>query len=157
MRLRSWEVISVDIEKKYFPDIVADLLNHPLKKNYFDLIWCSPPCTEFSRCGLPWIQSSNKPSTALVRSSKKIIEEFNPRFWVIENVKSSIPFIKPILGAYNFCINPYYFWTNVPQLKKIPFKYLPGKSKNIYRAADRAKIPFNISLQFCLSIEQYLF
>jgi hypothetical protein len=157
MAAHGWKIISADIDKKFCPSIVCDVLHLPLKPIYFDFIWASPPCTEFSRSSLPWIKSSNEPNTSLVRASKKIIDEFQPKFYCIENVKGAIPWLKPILGNYTFCINPYYFWTNVPHLEKISFSFLPGKTNLTRDPSIRAKIPYVISQLFCSSIENYLF
>ena len=45
-----WEVVSVDIEAKFKPTIIADVLDLPptIGKG-FDFIWFSPPCKNFSR------------------------------------------------------------------------------------------------------------
>ena len=47
-----WEVISLD--KDMPADIQMDILNwdyrnSPYQPKYFDVIWSSPPCTEYSR------------------------------------------------------------------------------------------------------------
>ena len=156
-RSAGWKVTCVDISLKFKPDICADLLHNPIRKNYYDFIWCSPPCIEFSKSLLPWIKNYTNPSLKLFQASLQLITEFKPKFWCIENVKGAVPWFKPYIGKYNFCINPYYFWSNVPHLKKIPFKQLPGKSKKLKRPDERSKIPMIISKQFLQSIENYIF
>ena len=48
-----WEVISLDLDPKAEPTICADVCSwEPLPtfaQGYFDMIWASPPCAEYSR------------------------------------------------------------------------------------------------------------
>ena len=50
---RGYEVTSVDIEKHFKPTIVADVLTWDykamFKPGHFEIIFCSPPCSQFSR------------------------------------------------------------------------------------------------------------
>ena len=156
-RSAGWKVTCVDISLKFKPDICADLLHNPIRKNYYDFIWCSPPCIEFSRSFLPWIKNYTNPSLKLFQASLQLITEFKPKFWCIENVKGAVPWFKPYLGKYNFCINPFYFWTNVPALSKLPAHSFPGKQKFSGGDPRRALIPKVISKQFLQSIESYLY
>ena len=54
-----WEVISIDLEEKYKPDILTDILKWNYKKFYEetnfipDFIWASPPCNTFSPLAYP--------------------------------------------------------------------------------------------------------
>ena len=47
------EIVSLDIHPKYNPTHTTDILSWDYKKLYqpgfFDIIWASPPCTEYSR------------------------------------------------------------------------------------------------------------
>ena len=49
---RGWTVISVDMDPKYEPDVVADIETWKFQKDFpptkykFDVIATSPPCTE---------------------------------------------------------------------------------------------------------------
>ena len=52
-----WEVISIDIEKKWKPTICIDVLEWDYKsfdKNYFDHIHFSPPCIYMSQVQQSW-------------------------------------------------------------------------------------------------------
>ena len=43
-------VISIDIEAKFKPDIITDILTYDYKSLPIpDILWASPPCTSFSR------------------------------------------------------------------------------------------------------------
>jgi site-specific DNA-cytosine methylase len=46
-----WEVIEVDIDPRYGPTHVVDLNDWdcPYETGFFDVIWASPDCTQYSR------------------------------------------------------------------------------------------------------------
>ena len=45
-----WEVVSVDICPEFKPTVCCSVLDIPLDMpDRFDVIWASPPCTEFSK------------------------------------------------------------------------------------------------------------
>ena len=54
LEARGWEVIAVDMEAKFQPDVVADISDwdfrrqFPRQKFTFDIISASPHCTEYS-------------------------------------------------------------------------------------------------------------
>ena len=49
-----FNIVSLDIEEKYKPDILTDILKWDYKKFYYDtgfipdFIWASPPCNTYS-------------------------------------------------------------------------------------------------------------
>ena len=49
---QGWECVTVDIDKKFEPTIIADVRDidppNTWKAGEFDVVWCSPPCTFFS-------------------------------------------------------------------------------------------------------------
>ncbi len=54
---------------------------------YFDLIWASPPCTEYSiakAIGIRDIEGSNR----IVARTMEIIRSFDPKYWIMENPQS---------------------------------------------------------------------
>ena len=81
-------VITLDIAAKNHPDILMDIKRWQIKnafsKGFFDIIWASPPCTEYSPA------MTRKPrdisdANNIVRAILKSIEDAQPRTWFLEN------------------------------------------------------------------------
>ena len=95
-----WDVVSVDL---LLPaDHQVDIMNFDYKqypKDYFDIVWASPPCVSYSRLQDCWVgrKRNNKiftkqdiedmmnESDKLVLKAFEIIEYFNPHYWFLEN------------------------------------------------------------------------
>ncbi len=122
---KGWKCMSLDLDKKHNPDIKINILEWDYKqydKDSFDIIWASPPCTEYSIAktrGIRDIEGSNK----IVLRTIEIINYFNPKIWFIENPQTSLlkkqPFMndfKYVDGDYCMYGKPYRkrtrFWTN---------------------------------------------
>jgi len=98
-----WEVVSVDM---ILPaDHECDIMDFDYKqydKDNFDIVWGSPPCTEYSAMNycrpekIPNIQQSNK----IVLKTIEIINYFDCEYWFIENPQTGTlknqPFMKPL-------------------------------------------------------------
>ena len=95
-----WEVVSVDMifNATHKCDIMDfDYKQYP--KDYFDIVWGSPPCTSYSRLQDSWIgrKRNNKiftkqdieemmnESDKLVIKTLEIINYFKPSLWFMEN------------------------------------------------------------------------
>ena len=84
-----WTVVSLDLKGA---DINCDILQWKYKKypvKYFDMIWASPPCVEYSiakQTGVRKIEEANK----IVMKTLEIIKYFKPRVWFIENPQTGL-------------------------------------------------------------------
>lgn len=86
------ETITVDILKKFGPTIVCDIEKWDYKiypPGYFDIIWCSPPCTQYSKAKTRGERNLTE-ADRLVRKSFEIIDYFNPTVFIIENVGTGL-------------------------------------------------------------------
>lgn len=96
------EVISLDFEKKYNPDICCDIMDWNYKEypvGYFDIIWASPECKIFSMLqytrignhkGSSWknkeeLKEQRDINSKFIKKTIEIIKYFNPTFYFIEN------------------------------------------------------------------------
>jgi hypothetical protein len=84
-RNAGWEVVSLDRDLP--ADIQTDILDWDYKEfepGAFDVIWASPPCTEYSiakTIGTRKIEEANKVSLRTL----DIIDYLRPKYWMIEN------------------------------------------------------------------------
>lgn len=108
-----WEVVTVDLEEKFGPDIQSDLVElRPGDLPDPDVVLFSPPCTTFSVANLHsghWEDGS--PATDEVREAILLvyhgiglIEALDPEFWVLENPRGML---RTVLGdpeaAIHYC------------------------------------------------------
>lgn len=155
MKDRGWTVITLDIDPTFQPSIVANIRTWSWSGPQPDLIWCSPPCTEFSKLSLPWNKNKGlpPPDMSLVNACRRIIREAQPRYWVIENVKGAIPY----LGAPQESHHPYHLWGHFPHLGDIDLSRTRRKdSHTSANKAKRALIPYQISRALAIAIETQL-
>jgi len=161
-----WQVISIDnnidLENiTHQVDIFDFYLSEEfqeLKKLDIDLIWCSPPCIEFYKVLRPYFPEhfGTDPNMDLVELSIQIIDELNPKTWVIENTKSGVKFIEPILGKYRQCHGPFFLWGNFPRFEADVdpgYKAKNDKRWDKLRSNIKAKIPYTISIGLKNAIE----
>jgi len=161
VRAQGWQVVRIEnepllegVESTYMMD-AQDFLDSDLV-GYYDLIWASPPCLEFSRgfhAPAPTAQREGrefKPDLSLVRAAVAIIECLAPKWWVIENVHGARDALMPILGAPALLVGPFALWGLIPPLD-IPKTLRHRKSDNDPGNADplrsqkRALVPLDIS------------
>ncbi len=85
-----YEVTSVDrdMHATHMCDILDwDYEQYPPK--YFDVLWASPPCSEYSRA-LTTRPRDIEAANIIVQRTLDILEYFEPRFWMIENPQSGL-------------------------------------------------------------------
>jgi len=153
------QVVKIDNESKFNPDICIDILK--LKKNDFndydfDIVLASPPCTEFTKDSMPDSWNENRkvePDTRLLRKTIKIIYWVDPKYWVIENVSGARPYFYLFLGNPVKKVGSRYLWGNFPvfECKDVYGKWelSPGED----RPSLRSLIPYELSLSLCKMCE----
>jgi hypothetical protein len=154
MSIRGWKVITLDNDPQFEPDIMADIREYHYAGERPDLMWFSPPCDEFAREWMPWCKTGRDPDLSIVLACKRIIDESNPCYWVIENVKGAVKWLDPHLGRPRAIIGPFYLWGYFPPLGAIKLNGRKKESMSSSWKAERAKIPVEISLALTLAIER---
>ena len=100
-----WETISVDmiLPATHQCDIMDfDYKQYP--KDTFDIVWASPPCTEYSAMNycrpekIPDIEGANK----IVSKTLEIIDYFNPKHYLIENPQTGTLKNQDFMKKFNF-------------------------------------------------------
>lgn len=144
------EVISIDILDKFQPTECCDIMTWDYKKypvGYFDCIWASPPCTEYSAVlySRPERIRDVSGANAIVKRTLEIIEYFQPDKWFIENPQTGLlkeqecmlglPFVDVDYCKYGFTYRKRTrIWTNVDYDGKLCKKdcghIMNGRHKN---------------------------
>jgi hypothetical protein len=152
-------VATLDNDPKFDCTFTADI-KHFYGDGKYDVVLASPPCQEFARCNLPWkkklLPPDYKPDMSLVLEAKRVIEEINPRYWVLENTMPSLKWITPILGHWVKHVGSRYFWGKFPPFdtrKNACGKAAMWPRKGVDRPALRALIPYAVSRSLCIAIE----
>jgi hypothetical protein len=96
-----WDVVSVDLELPATHE--CDIMDFDYKqypKDYFSIVWGSPPCTDYSTLQNCWLNRKKadgivytreimeermNEADKLVLKTFEIIEYFNPELWCVEN------------------------------------------------------------------------
>jgi hypothetical protein len=136
----NWEVLTLDIEPSFKPDIITDLRTWSYHGRKPTLMWFSPPCDEFARESMPWSKTGRTPDLSIYEACRRIIKESQPLFWVIENVRGAQPYFGPSTINYG----AFHLWTNMP-LAKFNIQYRKKESYGSKQKAERAKVPYKIS------------
>lgn len=138
-----------------------DSIPHP------EIIWASPPCTDFSRgfdAPAPTAQRNGEdfePDLSILRACMDIIDYFKPKWWIIENVQGAQNPFAPLLRRRAQRIGPFYLWGVFPHLA-LPYTFTHSKvdgdtwSDDPLRPNRRAFVPLDISLALCRAVEDQM-
>ena len=100
-----WEVVEVDWDPHYGPTHVIDLTvwNCPYEAGFFDVVWASPDCTQYSRARTT-AKTPRDLDTAdkLVQRCFELIFQLKPRFWFVENPDSGLLKTRPFMQGLPF-------------------------------------------------------
>lgn len=189
-KARGHETFTIDNDPVFGADLVKDMFDVepgdvPWKP---DVILASPPCTSFTvmQIGRNW-NHDNTPKTAsaakgleLVKRALWLIEELEPRFWVMENPRGKLRKLSPMTmysrRTVTYCkygekrMKPTDLWSTAQNwgtlwaLRLIPpcrngdpcHTSAPRGSRTATQgmeSAVAAKIPEQLSLAFCTAAE----
>jgi hypothetical protein len=107
--------VTVDIDPEFNTTHVCDILDFDFRTlypdpNHFDMIWCSPPCTQYSNAKRSGVRDFET-ADAIVSKCLEIILYYLPAQWYIENpytgylksrpIMEGIPFVQVNYCAYD--------------------------------------------------------
>jgi hypothetical protein len=122
--------VTVDILPKFGPTIIADI--HAWDPTvygpgYFDVVWCSPPCEQYSKARTTGGPRDLVGADQNVLRCLELIDYFQPRVWIIENPQTGLlpgrmEVLRPRLPFYDVDYCAYgkayrkrtRIWSNVP-------------------------------------------
>lgn len=89
MEAKGYETVTVDNDPRFNATHTCSIEDFDYShlytnKNSFDIIWASPPCTQYSRaktCGKRDMETADR----LVQKCLEIIRYYEPRAWFLEN------------------------------------------------------------------------
>lgn len=144
-----WRSVGIDIRDDLNADVVGDMRHLPVDCSP-TLLTMSPPCTEFTRYALPWLDEP-EPDMGLVRACLDAVDELCPEWWVLENVRG----LKQYWGRPETKrVGPYYLWGHFPAFDVV---LSDGGKMSISgeHPEERARIPYDLSDSLRRSVEVF--
>lgn len=87
----TWEVITVEFDKKFKPTILADVCHLPLKRNLAPVVLlASPPCNHFSLACFQFPRVGIKNALKVVGACFEAVAWLKPNKWLIENPRGRL-------------------------------------------------------------------
>ena len=100
------ETLTLDIDPKCMPDICTDLMTWEYTDFSLeppDFIWCSPPCTHYSRARTKAKTPRDlEGSDAIVQKCLDIIAFWRPKYWVLENPQTGLLKTREVIRGLPF-------------------------------------------------------
>lgn len=135
---QGWEKVSLDIDPKSNATITCDLLEWDytaFSPGYFDAVWASPPCTEYSIARTTAKTPRNlELADALVRRTIDIIQYFKVKAWWIENPWTGLMKTRDVVQGLPYLVVDYCMY-GAPYKKRTLF--LTNVSWN-FRLCDKS-------------------
>ena len=174
-----YEVITIELDKKFKPTICADIRYLPLKANLKPkAILASPPCNHFSFACLQFPRVGVKLALEIVGACFEAVAYLKPDKWIIENPRGRL---RHILGKPKQTIRYSDYDKEIKWMKTTDFwgniMFPMSKGQRIMQhttglthlerlrlfpankklSAERAKVPMGVSLAIKESIESTSF
>ena len=96
-----WEVVSLDVDPKAGSTICTDVCSwEPMPMfapGYFDMVWASPPCTEYSSALTHRPRKLEEGDRTAIRTLE-LIRDLHPPFWCIENPQTGLLKRRPFMA-----------------------------------------------------------
>ena len=94
-REAGWEVVDVDRDRRFGAEVVVDILawdyRAAFEPGYFDVVWASPDCTQYSIARTTAKTPRDlEGADALVAKCIEIMAYLAPRLWFLENPDSGL-------------------------------------------------------------------
>jgi len=177
VRCPNWEVMRIEvnpllsevphteiIDVLEFRDTLADMIERGYQPARPDLILASPPCREFSTgFSSPRSQSaingeldSYQPDMSILEACLDIISMLKPTYYIIENVRGSIRYFKPYVGAPRCSVGAWWFYGKFPSFNvnlEVPEKKNIDKRHSPLRVQYRSVVPLVVSKSIKQAIE----
>lgn len=124
-RRMGYETVTVDTQRKFKPDICCDIryLDPTKFVNQIDILWMSPPCTEFSLSKSTQDRNFDK-GLELVNRCIELMDIIKPKWFVFENPVGFLNKLKVLNGfpqhKISYCKYGFdyrkntHIWTNIP-------------------------------------------
>lgn len=165
-----WEVVTVDYNSKFQPDIIAKVEDLLEDEKFMalrpDVILASPPCERWSIANSQWPQEGIYEAAKALGACLEIIARMKPKGWILENPKGRMRWFlrKPratvsLLQFGYKTVKPTDFWTNIDigLLSYVNMRKNPNGLKfnrDIGRAShQRAKMPEGLSQMILERVE----
>ncbi len=165
----SWDVVTVELNKKHKPTICADVRHLPIRENIQpDCLLMGPPYERNSIACPRWPQKGIGISLEVVGACLEAVVYLKPKAWLMENPKGRLRWFIQVVpkSTVKYCnYDPYYkaikstdLWGNVslPMVTK-ERKFSVDWNYNMPRnPSQRAEMPLGFSQAVKVGVEQKL-